>query len=74
MIDHHQAQRLLADDAFKSAIADLRTDLTDDWKRTGPNDADKRENLWRMLQAVDRLEEKLNSYVLNGKIAERSRA
>lgn len=74
MIDHHQAQRLLNDDVFKAAMADVRKDLTEEWQRSRPDDAAGRENLFRQLQAVDRLTAKLESYVLNGKMAERSRA
>lgn len=71
MIDHHQAQRLLNDEAFKEAVVEIRRDIADEWQRSRPDDAAGRENLFRQLQAVDRLTAKLESYVLNGRMAER---
>ena len=71
MIDHRQAQRLLDDEVFQSAMAGIRKDLTEDWQRSRPDDAAGREKLFQQLQAIERLEEKLKSYVLNGKMAER---
>lgn len=65
------AQRILDDPTFKEAVADVRSEITEEWKRTAPADEIGREKLWLTLKAVDRLEARLEAYVLNGKMAER---
>lgn len=65
------ARRILDDPTFKKAMADVRAEVTQDWKRTRPDDTAGREKLWLTLNAVDRLEERLEAYVLDGKMAER---
>ena len=65
------AQRILDDPTFKQAIADVRADVTQEWQRSRPDDVAGREKLWLTLNVVDRLEARLEAYVLDGKMADR---
>lgn len=54
------AIRALLDDAnVKAAFAQIEADLTDEWRRCF--DAQERENLWRALNVMERLQTWLRS-------------
>ena len=71
MTNAADARRILDDPTFQQAMADVRAEVIQDWKRTRPDDTAGREKLWLTLNAVDRLEERLEAYVLDGKMADR---
>lgn len=62
------AQRLLADQASREAMAALEDDFTEAWANTNPADVAGREDLWRMYRAVGLLRAKLESYRDNAKV------
>lgn len=67
-----QAKQLLKDQILKEAFAVVVNEAIAEWVRTPANAVEKREELYRMVVAVDRVRGKLNAIVDEGKIAERA--
>lgn len=64
------AQRIKDDPVFRELMALIRGDIKDAWANTRPDDTAKREGFWQQLQAVARIEGRIESIVLDGKIRE----
>jgi hypothetical protein len=51
-----EGERLLADETFREVLVDLKNQCIRSWANTDSSDAIAREEIWRDLQAVGRLE------------------
>lgn len=67
-----KASMLIADPVLQEALEDIKRDVLDNFQATSEADAAKRENLYFMLKAVEKLQIKLESYRSNGIIEERN--
>ena len=64
------AKRLLDDEVLAEALEDIRAEFMQSWRNTADENTDARENVWRMMKALDRITAKLESYVADGRFAE----
>lgn len=66
------AESLLNNPAFKAAVKKVEADLFNAWKKSAPKDADNREKLYYMLEAIAQVQIKLNG-MFNNMVIERDR-
>ena len=64
-----RVQNLANDDAFDFLIDLLSNKYQEEWRTSPPEDADKREHLYRMVQACDALREEVRSIASDEKIS-----
>lgn len=64
-----QARLVLENDAFATAMADLRQEITDQWKNAPARDQEGREKLWQLLKLTDKLESHLRTSLETGTMA-----
>ncbi len=57
-----RVQTLLDDGDIQQAFADVRADFIDEWTRC--HDPAQRENLWRAVHVVERVQQVLASYAI----------
>jgi len=60
---------LLKNQYLVEAFQSLETELTEAWKKTGPNESQRREDAWRSLKLLDKLKSGLERQVTTGKTA-----
>lgn len=65
------ATDLKNDERFKEIVKALKAETLRDWAGTSSADMSRREELWRDIQAIGRVENRLQALVDNTKIAER---
>jgi hypothetical protein len=63
-----KARELLSDETFRLILNDLKNRTLKDWANTAPGEQTKREEHWRDLQAVARLETHLQALVDGAKL------
>lgn len=64
-----QARLVLENEAFIQAMADIKQELTEQWKQSPARDQEGREKLWQMLRLADKLELTLQASLESGKLA-----
>ena len=64
------ANRLLHDETLAGVFTDLRADTYAKWLITGPREVEKREELYRIIQALELVRGKLISYRGVGQVRE----
>ncbi|UOD28777.1 hypothetical protein INH39_25550 [Massilia violaceinigra] len=67
--DGDQARLVLENEAFASALADMKTEITEQWKQSPARDNEGREKLWTMLKLLDKLEATLRTTLETGRLA-----
>lgn len=67
--DADQAQLVLDNPAFARALADIKTEITEQWTNSPARDQDGRERLWNLLKLADKLEANLTARLETGKLA-----
>jgi hypothetical protein len=67
-----KAQQILEDETLNVAIAKLENDQLWAFRSSKPEESQKRETAWCMLQAIDGLRQELIKIMDNGKIAQKS--
>lgn len=67
-----QAKRLLDDPVLTDAFSVVVNEAIAEWVRTPISGVDKREDLYRLVVAVDRVRGRLRALVDEGKLAERA--
>lgn len=67
--DGDQARLVLENEAFTAALADIRQEITDQWKNSPARDHEGREKLWQLLKLADKLESNLRTMLETGKLA-----
>jgi hypothetical protein len=60
-------QNLLNDPNVKDALAHIRSEFTDEWRRS--QTTQERENMWRAMNIMDRLEQWLRTAASHDKTA-----
>jgi hypothetical protein len=61
------AKALLANEDFNIALDTVRLDAFKGWANSAPDETEKREQNYYLLQAIERLKENLNALVANAK-------
>jgi hypothetical protein len=64
-----EARRLLENTMLKDAFASIEKSIIDDWLRTMPPEREIREELYRSVQNLGRIEMVLKSFLYTGEIA-----
>jgi hypothetical protein len=64
-----KARALLSNELLQEAFTKLEKELLDDWKSTGPQDGQRREDAWRSLKLLQNLQEQLKRVVTTGEAA-----
>jgi hypothetical protein len=64
-----RAAALLEDPLFREACGQIEKALTASWRASGAAEAGRREELWRELAALDRVESYLREVVQTGRFA-----
>jgi hypothetical protein len=64
-----RARALLEDPLVAEALAALERAAIDEWRATGPEDAETRERAWLMLQLAQRFRAHFESLVSTGTLA-----
>ena len=64
-----RAREVLENEAFIGAIADIKSEITDQWTKSPARDQEGREKLWLMLSLVKKLEDTLRMTFDSGKLA-----
>ena len=62
------AAQLLADETVMGALGDVEAELVTEWAASNPLHADAREDMYRMVRALEMLQRKLESYKQAGEI------
>jgi len=65
-----RAREVLENEAFIAAFADIRQELTDQWKQSPVRDIEGREKLYQLLKLTDKLEATLRTSLDTGKLAQ----
>ena len=63
------AEQVLENPLYKEAFIAMRADIIDKFGKTKHNQADKRDELWRQQQTLDRFEHFMRQTIQNGRIA-----
>lgn len=71
MAKAHQAERLLNDPMISGAFSGLREQLLKEWEHTELDDTERREDIWRCLKLLGRLQQSFNQHVNTGRFVER---
>jgi hypothetical protein len=67
--DGDQARLVLENEAFASALADMKQEIVDQWKSSPARDHEGREKLWTMLRLAEKLEANLRTTLETGRLA-----
>ena len=67
-----QAQELLEDETFNTAITKIENEQLWIFKSSKPEESAKREIAWSMLRAIDNLKGELTKTIDNAKVAQRA--
>ena len=67
--DAEQAQSLLNNEILQGTFTKIKDQCMKEWTATSPQDVQRREDAWRMVKAVDKVQENLKHYVNKGKFA-----
>lgn len=70
----YAAAALLRDETLQSAFDEVTADLMRDWRQSADDAAVKRENIWRMVKAMDRITNKLTAFAADCQVTPRSGA
>lgn len=62
------ADRMLKDENVMSALGEIEAELVTAWAQTGPNQADAREDMYRMVKALELFQSKLETWRDNGRV------
>ena len=66
-----RAEALLGDDMLQAAFADLESGLMDMWRKSSPDENEKREDCWRCLDLLSAVKKALTKHIDTGKLARR---
>jgi hypothetical protein len=66
------AEMVVTNTAYKKAFSDMKSEILERFQKTRYNEQSKRDAIWRELKAMEQLEDKLNEYMVNGRIAKQS--
>jgi len=66
----HQAQRLLEDEFFAGVIATMKAEYMLGWERSNPGDADAREKMWVLCNALGNIQKELQKIAADGRVAQ----
>ena len=64
-----RAREVLENEVFQQVMTDLKTEITDQWKKSPARDQEGREKLWLMLSLAQKLELMLQTTLETGKLA-----
>lgn len=64
-----RAREVLENEAFIGAMADIKSEITDQWTKSPARDAEGREKLWMLLSLANKLESTLKTTFDSGKLA-----
>lgn len=64
-----RAREVLENEAFTAALADIKQEITEQWKQSPARDTEGREKLWQLLKLADKLEATLRTSLETGKLA-----
>lgn len=64
-----RAKEVLENEAFTAAMADMKQEITEQWKSSPARDHEGREKLWQLLKLADKLEATLRTSLETGKLA-----
>jgi hypothetical protein len=64
-----RAREVLENEAFGAAFADIKQEITEQWKQSPARDHEGREKLWQLLKLADKLEATLRSALETGQLA-----
>ncbi len=67
--DGDQARLVLENEAFATALADMKEEITEQWKKSPARDTEGREKLWTMLMLLEKLEATLRTTLETGVLA-----
>ena len=67
--DGDQARLVLENEAFATALADIKEEITEQWKQSPARDTEGREKLWTMLMLAGKLEAALRTTLETGVLA-----
>lgn len=65
-----RAQQLLEDPLLATAFTEIRAGLLTAFEASGPEDAMRREDVWRSIKLLDKLKGHLSRHMQTGKLAE----
>tara|TARA_R100000306_G_C4374247_1_gene141271 strand:+ start:807 stop:1064 length:258 start_codon:yes stop_codon:yes gene_type:complete len=64
-----EAELLLSNLTYQKAWSDIRNDLTRDWRKSDPGDADARERCYVAITLLEKLQDKFAEYLNAGHLA-----
>ena len=64
-----RAQELLKNELLVTAFESLESELSEAWRKTTPNESQRREDAWRSLKLLEKLKSGLERHVTTGKTA-----
>lgn len=64
-----RAREVLENPAYAAAFADIKQEITEQWKNSPARDHEGREKLWSLLKLADKLESMLKTSMETGKLA-----
>ena len=64
-----RARDVLENEAFIGAMADIKSEITEQWMKSPARDQEGREKLWLMLSLMSKLEATLKTTFDSGKLA-----
>ena len=64
-----RAREVLENEAFIGAMADIKSEITEQWMKSPVRDQEGREKLWLMLSLMSKLEATLKTTFDSGKLA-----
>ena len=62
-----KAQSLLDNEILQDTFTKIIDQCMQEWSLTAPEDVQRREDAWRMVKAVDKVQETLHFYINEGK-------
>lgn len=65
--DAEKAQSLLDNEILQGTFTKIKDQCMKEWAGSCPSDVQRREDAWRMVKAVDKVQETLQYFVMNGK-------
>ncbi len=67
---NESAKRLLSDETVMAALAAIEVDIINEWARSNPTNVEGRENSYRLLQMIERLQNKLETWAADASVTE----
>lgn len=67
--DGDQAKLVLENEAFQQAMADIESEITEQWKQSPARDPEGREKLWQLLKLAGKLRSNLQTRLETGLLA-----